>query len=138
MTPDVLRQRYNLSASDVGNLPNGTNSQCVAQFLNQYYEPADLVEFFNLFGANFAHKNTADLVIGPDLAFGGTEASLDIEVQVFLMSTTSPARQSHSGGGFTVHNVHGRKHFHVVLVNARVCLFVCLKQSKSIFFSFAE
>ncbi|KAK7904366.1 hypothetical protein WMY93_016973 [Mugilogobius chulae] len=69
VTPSILRQRYNLSTSDVGVASN--NSQAVAQFLEQYYHPADLSEFMNLVGTQGGGK-------------AGLEASLDVE---YIMST---------------------------------------------------
>ncbi len=54
--------------------------QCIAQFLNQYYNAEDLSEFWKLFGAKFAHRAVVDKVVGPDLKIAGTEASLDTEV----------------------------------------------------------
>ncbi|KAM3932831.1 tripeptidyl-peptidase 1 [Leptodactylus fuscus] len=82
VTPSVLRQRYNLSASDVGTHPN--NSQACAQFLEQYFHPADLSEFMTLFGKSFDHHLEVDHVVG-DQGGGraGLEASLDVE---YIMS----------------------------------------------------
>ena len=45
--PKVLRQRYDLTNSDVGSYHN--NSQAVAQLLEQYYSNGDLSEFMTLF-----------------------------------------------------------------------------------------
>jgi hypothetical protein len=45
-TPDSLRELYNVG-NTVGKAPS--NKQAVAQFLEQYYDPADLKEFFTLF-----------------------------------------------------------------------------------------
>lgn len=46
VTPRILRDRYNVG----DNLGNSTkNRQAVAQFLGQYYDPADLQEFFLAF-----------------------------------------------------------------------------------------
>lgn len=112
VTPSVLRSRYNLSSADVGQAQN--NSQAVAQvghlrispqhqalhllrwydgtiiatvfqFLEQYYSPADLVEFMSLFGSGFQHQNHVDRVVGTQGAGkAGIEASLDVE---YIMST---------------------------------------------------
>ncbi|KAG9462833.1 hypothetical protein GDO78_023011 [Eleutherodactylus coqui] len=83
VTPSVLRQRYNLSASDIGTHPN--NSQACAQFLEQYFHPADLSEFMSIFGRGFEHRWEVDHVIGPQGGGGaGLEASLDVE---YIMST---------------------------------------------------
>ncbi|XP_078728268.1 tripeptidyl-peptidase 1 [Lampetra fluviatilis] len=80
--PSVLRQRYNLSAADVGSHPN--NSQAVAQFLDQYFHASDLSEFMALFGKGFPHQSRVSRVVGPDQGFrAGLEASLDIE---YIMS----------------------------------------------------
>ncbi|NXP75341.1 TPP1 peptidase, partial [Ramphastos sulfuratus] len=83
VTPAVLRQRYNLSAADVGQLPN--NSQACAQFLEQYFHQADLAEFMQLFGRSFAHRTQVDRVVGHQgRGKAGLEASLDVE---YIMST---------------------------------------------------
>ncbi|NXX49861.1 TPP1 peptidase, partial [Tricholaema leucomelas] len=83
VTPAVLRQSYNLSAADVGQLPN--NSQACAQFLEQYFHQADLAEFMQLFGRGFAHRRRVDRVVGHQGAAGaGLEASLDVQ---YLMSS---------------------------------------------------
>ncbi|XP_054254723.1 tripeptidyl-peptidase 1 [Indicator indicator] len=83
VTPAVLRQRYNLSATDVGQLPN--NSQACAQFLEQYFHQADLAEFMQLFGRGFAHRTQVDRVVGHQgRGKAGLEASLDVE---YIMST---------------------------------------------------
>uniref|UniRef100_A0A8C6U2A7 Tripeptidyl-peptidase 1 n=1 Tax=Neogobius melanostomus TaxID=47308 RepID=A0A8C6U2A7_9GOBI len=83
VTPSILRQRYNLSASDVGVAAN--NSQAVAQFLEQYYHPADLTEFMSLFGGSFEHHSAVERVVGTQGGGkAGLEASLDVE---YIMST---------------------------------------------------
>ncbi|XP_069825383.1 tripeptidyl-peptidase 1 [Dendropsophus ebraccatus] len=83
VTPSVLRQRYNLSTSDVGTHPN--NSQACAQFLEQYFHPADLSEFMSLFGRSFDHRLEVDHVVGQQGGGrAGLEASLDVE---YIMST---------------------------------------------------
>ncbi|KAK2826040.1 hypothetical protein Q5P01_020254 [Channa striata] len=83
VTPSVLRDRYNLTVSDVGRAQN--NSQAVAQFLEQYYHPADLAEFMSLYGSSFQHRSQVDRVVGTQGGGkAGIEASLDIE---YIMST---------------------------------------------------
>uniref|UniRef100_A0A3P8UGQ0 Tripeptidyl-peptidase 1 n=1 Tax=Cynoglossus semilaevis TaxID=244447 RepID=A0A3P8UGQ0_CYNSE len=83
VTPAVLRARYNLTAADVGKGQN--NSQAVAQFLEQYYHPADLAEFMSMFGEGFQHLSQVERVVGQQGAGkAGIEASLDIE---YIMST---------------------------------------------------
>uniref|UniRef100_A0A674NNT0 Tripeptidyl peptidase I n=1 Tax=Takifugu rubripes TaxID=31033 RepID=A0A674NNT0_TAKRU len=83
VTPSVLRARYNLTSADVGQAQN--NSQAVAQFLEQYYSPADLVEFMSLFGSGFKHHTQVDRVVGTQGAGkAGIEASLDVQ---YIMST---------------------------------------------------
>uniref|UniRef100_W5MZY3 Tripeptidyl peptidase I n=1 Tax=Lepisosteus oculatus TaxID=7918 RepID=W5MZY3_LEPOC len=83
VTPAVLRKRYNLTRSDVGSGQN--NSQAVAQFLEQYFHPADLAEFMMLFGREFQHLSKVDRVVGKqEGGKAGLEASLDIE---YIMST---------------------------------------------------
>uniref|UniRef100_A0A665VZE0 Tripeptidyl-peptidase 1 n=1 Tax=Echeneis naucrates TaxID=173247 RepID=A0A665VZE0_ECHNA len=83
VTPAILRTRYNLTAADVGTAQN--NSQAVAQFLEQYYHPADLAEFMSMFGRGFQHLSQVDRVVGTQGGGkAGIEASLDIE---YIMST---------------------------------------------------
>ncbi|XP_051237387.1 tripeptidyl-peptidase 1 [Dicentrarchus labrax] len=83
VTPAILRARYNLTATDVGTAQN--NSQAVAQFLEQYYSPADLAEFMSMYGRSFQHHSQVDRVVGTQGAGkAGLEASLDIE---YIMST---------------------------------------------------
>lgn len=83
VTPSVLRQRYNLTAKDVG---SGTtnNSQACAQFLEQYFHNSDLTEFMRLFGGSFTHQASVAKVVGKQgRGRAGIEASLDVE---YLMS----------------------------------------------------
>uniref|UniRef100_A0A8C7A3D6 Tripeptidyl-peptidase 1 n=1 Tax=Neovison vison TaxID=452646 RepID=A0A8C7A3D6_NEOVI len=83
VTPSVIRQRYNLTAQDVG---SGTtnNSQACAQFLEQYFHESDLAEFMRLFGGKFAHQASVARVVGQQgRGRAGIEASLDVE---YLMS----------------------------------------------------
>jgi len=76
--PKVLREKYNLTATDIGNHPN--NSQLVAQFLEQYYSESDLHEFFSLFvGGEFKHVTSMAKVVGPNKGRSGIEASLDTQ-----------------------------------------------------------
>ncbi|XP_015234694.1 PREDICTED: tripeptidyl-peptidase 1 [Cyprinodon variegatus] len=83
VTPAILRARYNLTAADVGTSQN--NSQAVAQFLEQYYHPADLAEFMAIFGRTFQHRSEVDRVVGTQGGGkAGLEASLDVE---YIMST---------------------------------------------------
>ncbi|XP_041668933.1 tripeptidyl-peptidase 1 [Cheilinus undulatus] len=83
VTPAILRGHYNLTAADVGKAKN--NSQAVAQFLEQYYSPADLAEFMSLYGRSFQHLSQVDRVVGTQgSGKAGLEASLDIE---YIMST---------------------------------------------------
>lgn len=83
VTPAVLRGRYNLTAADVGAAQN--NSQAVAQFLEQYYHPADLAEFMSLYGGGFRHLSAVERVVGAQGAGkAGIEASLDVQ---YIMST---------------------------------------------------
>ncbi|KAJ4939465.1 hypothetical protein JOQ06_028914 [Pogonophryne albipinna] len=83
VTPAILRARYNLTAADVGTAQN--NSQAVAQFLEQYYSPADLAEFMGMYGRSFQHLSQVDRVVGTQgQGKAGIEASLDVE---YIMST---------------------------------------------------
>ncbi|XP_005992753.1 tripeptidyl-peptidase 1 isoform X2 [Latimeria chalumnae] len=82
VTPTVLRKQYNLTASDVGSFKN--NSQACAQFLEQYFHPADLAEFMTIFSRGFEHRSKVDQVIGHQAGGrAGLEASLDVE---YIMS----------------------------------------------------
>lgn len=78
--PSVLRERYNVS-DVVGKHPD--NRQSVAQFLEQYYSPTDLSEFFYLFGSSFQHLPNMTKEIGPNSGRSGIEASLDTQ---YIMS----------------------------------------------------
>jgi tripeptidyl-peptidase-1 len=78
VTPWLLRGLY--SVGDVQG-KSSKNSQCVAQFLEEYYTQVDLDEFFLLFYRQ-ALGNSPTL-IGPDHFPAGTEASLDIQ---YIMS----------------------------------------------------
>ena len=78
--PTVLRERYNVS-DVVGSHPD--NRQSVAQFLEEYYSPTDLKEFFYLFGGSFKHLEEVTKVIGPNSGSPLAEASLDIQ---YIMS----------------------------------------------------
>ncbi|KAK6481538.1 tripeptidyl-peptidase 1-like [Huso huso] len=83
VSPSILRQRYNLTASDVGSSQN--NSQAVAQFLEQFFHPADLAEFMKLFGRGFKNLPEVERVVGKQGGGkAGLEASLDVE---YIMST---------------------------------------------------
>lgn len=83
-TPTVLRERYNLSSTDVGSNPK--NKQMTAQFLEQYFHQTDVEEFMRIFvGSEFPHKTQVDKVVGPNP--GGrarVEASLDVD---YMMTT---------------------------------------------------
>ncbi|XP_037550851.1 tripeptidyl-peptidase 1 [Nematolebias whitei] len=84
VTPSVLRARYNLTAADVGSAQKN-NSQAVAQFLEQYFHPADLAEFMYIYGSSFKHLSQVDRVVGTQGGGkAGLEASLDVE---YIMST---------------------------------------------------
>ncbi|XP_006885517.1 PREDICTED: tripeptidyl-peptidase 1 [Elephantulus edwardii] len=83
VTPSVIRERYNLTAQDVG---SGTtnNSQACAQFLEQYFHDSDLAKFMSLFGRSFVHQASVARVIGKQgRGRAGIEASLDVQ---YLMS----------------------------------------------------
>ncbi|NWX39465.1 TPP1 peptidase, partial [Steatornis caripensis] len=83
VTPSIIRKRYNMTGGDVGLLPN--NSQACAQFLEQYFQQADLAEFMQLFGSSFSHRSQVDQVVGHQgKGKAGLEASLDVE---YIMST---------------------------------------------------
>merc|ERR1712136_265828 len=96
-TPTVLRERYNLTSSDVGSFPG--NRQMTAQFLEQYFHQADVSEFMRLFvGNEFVHRTQVDKIVGPNDESGRArehikqlsrkkekvEASLDVD---YIMST---------------------------------------------------
>ena len=65
----------------VGTHPD--NRQSIASFLEQYYSPADLKAFFDIFGSSFKHLKDVTKVIGPNNGPPGSEASLDIQ---YIMS----------------------------------------------------
>jgi len=79
VTPRVVRDTYNIGDA-VGQAAN--NSQCVVQFLDQYYNHADLDEFFLLFLPSALGNSPT--TIGPNNWGAGVEASLDVE---YIMST---------------------------------------------------
>lgn len=83
-TPTKLRERDNLSKSDVGS--NANNSQCIAGFLQQYFSNNDLTEFMTYFvGNKFKHLSKISKVIGgKQSGLSGSEASLDTQ---YIMST---------------------------------------------------
>lgn len=96
VSPSVLRQRYNLSASDVGTHPN--NSQACAQFLEQYFQPGDLSEFMKIFGGSFEHRLEVDHVVGQQGGGrAGLEASLDVEYIMSMGANISTWVFSNSG-----------------------------------------
>lgn len=77
ITPEILRQRYNVSSKYVGGLQS--NRQAVAEFQGQYYSPADLKTFFHQYVSG-SHNNTVTKVVGEnDSQNPGVEASLDIQ-----------------------------------------------------------
>ena len=80
VNPDILRERYKVY-DVVGTHPN--NRQSIASFLKEYYSPADLKAFFNIFGSSFKHLKEVTKVIGPNSGPPGSEASLDIQ---YIMS----------------------------------------------------
>ncbi|NWW97334.1 TPP1 peptidase, partial [Caloenas nicobarica] len=83
VTPSIIRKRYNMTGGDIGLLPN--NSQACAQFLEQYFHPADLAEFMQFFGSSFGHRSQVDQVVGHQgTGKAGLEASLDVE---YIMSS---------------------------------------------------
>ena len=80
VNPDILRERYKVY-DVVGTHPN--NRQSIASFLEEYYSPADLKAFFDIFGSSFRHMKDVTKVIGPNNGPPGSEASLDIQ---YIMS----------------------------------------------------
>jgi len=78
VTPDTLRERYNVTTALLGS--NTNNSFSVAEFQAQYYSPSDLTEFFKQF-VTFAPKDSVvNKVIGQnDGSNPGVEANLDIQ-----------------------------------------------------------
>eukprot|EP01125_Pyxidicula_operculata_P003375 TRINITY_DN1404_c0_g1_i1.p1 TRINITY_DN1404_c0_g1~~TRINITY_DN1404_c0_g1_i1.p1 ORF type:complete len:544 (-),score=159.79 TRINITY_DN1404_c0_g1_i1:51-1682(-) len=74
VTPQVIYQTFNTNGIS-GTFPG--NLQCVAQFLQQYYDPSDLQTFQS---QNGLPNQPVSKVIGPnDPTNPGTEALLDIE-----------------------------------------------------------
>ncbi|EFA80244.1 hypothetical protein PPL_07069 [Heterostelium album PN500] len=86
LTPQVIQERYQMPFL-TGSFSNNTsvspdwsiNSQSVAEFLEQYYSDADLVQFFKMVGID-SRLSQRVTVIGPnDQSNPGGEASLDIQ-----------------------------------------------------------
>jgi len=65
-----------------------SNKQAVASFLEQYFSPSDLQEFFKLF-QNSSVGHTVEKVIGPNGVIPGTEAELDVQ---YIMSVGEGVR----------------------------------------------
>ncbi|PRP80870.1 hypothetical protein PROFUN_11425 [Planoprotostelium fungivorum] len=76
VTPRNLAELYKIPAGL--KVTNPKSSQSVAEFLDQYYDPADLQKFFRLMGQpDYSHLVR---VIGPNnVTLPGGEATLDIE-----------------------------------------------------------
>lgn len=80
-TPEMLKETYEVPASLKGTFAN--NSQCVVEFLNQWYDPADLSAYLAAYGGS----GQIDHVHGPNNAsVPGGEATLDVEVILGLAS----------------------------------------------------
>jgi len=80
-TPKILRELYQVGATTRSKA--SSNLQAVASFLEQYYSPNDLQEFFFIFqNTSIGHTVLADM--GPNKPDDpGTEASLDVQ---YIMS----------------------------------------------------
>lgn len=92
--PDVLRKRYNVSDNVA---TNANNSQGTAQFLKQYYSPADLKEFMHHFGKGFPHLNEITHEVGPNNGKTGLEANLDVQYIMSLGANVSTTFWSTGG-----------------------------------------
>lgn len=78
VTPQVLRQRYNVTLGSVGG--SLYNAQSVAEFGSNFYNPSDISKFYDMFwtGKNF----TSEVVqsVGPNDASRPTsQASVDLQ-----------------------------------------------------------
>jgi tripeptidyl-peptidase I len=78
-TPAFLAELYNIPQGvQVRTAEGGTNA--VAEFLEQYFNPADLETWFTMFGLEYSPPAQ---VVGPNFpnigSFNGTEAQLDIQ-----------------------------------------------------------
>eukprot|EP01104_Vermistella_antarctica_P017131 TRINITY_DN601_c0_g1_i3.p1 TRINITY_DN601_c0_g1~~TRINITY_DN601_c0_g1_i3.p1 ORF type:complete len:561 (-),score=132.99 TRINITY_DN601_c0_g1_i3:81-1712(-) len=98
ITPDMLRERYNVTTQ--GNGAKTNNSMAVAEFQGQYFEPSDLVQFFKQFVSN----STADTVaqtVGPNTPTEpGIEAELDIQYIMGVAPNIPTWFWSNSGDDF--------------------------------------
>jgi len=75
VTPPVIKKFFGIPDNLVGTQSN--NSQAVAQFLGQYYDPTDLAKFQSTYNLQ---AQPVSNVVGPnDPSQPGVEASLDIE-----------------------------------------------------------
>jgi tripeptidyl-peptidase-1 len=82
VTPAFLRNLYQIPDGLAGT--NLQNSQCVVEFLGQYYDDDDLQAFFKMF--NVPPQKVAK-IIGPNNSTNpGGEAQLDIEARQFNQS----------------------------------------------------
>ena len=81
VTPNTIRQLYGIGNEvGVGNISK--NSQAVVQFLDQHYDPDDLILFMEKYGDNFQHMTGVTEEVGPNTGGGhgaGLEASLDLQ-----------------------------------------------------------
>ncbi|EGG15060.1 hypothetical protein DFA_09883 [Cavenderia fasciculata] len=82
LTPQFIQQLYDMPALEGSyppNAPVSPNTVAVAEFLEQYYAPADLEQFFNMVGLDPRIADRVN-VIGPNnITNPGGEASLDIQ-----------------------------------------------------------
>lgn len=74
ITPQVIWTTFNTNGTQG---TNSKNLQAVAQFLNQYYDPNDLIDFQQNY--NLPSQTVAKLIGPNDPSNPGTEASLDIQ-----------------------------------------------------------
>jgi len=81
VTPTFLHELYQVPADTRSTVPS--NIQGVASFLEQYYSPSDLQEFFALFFNTSDGQTVAKQIGENDASNPGTEAELDVQ---YLMS----------------------------------------------------
>ena len=81
-TPESIQQRYNVSIP----ASSPTNLQAVASFLQQYFSPADLSSFQQLFSQ--PETPIAQILGTNDAANPGTEASLDVQYLTGVTNTS--------------------------------------------------
>eukprot|EP00128_Syssomonas_multiformis_P004178 Colp12_sorted_trinity150504_noHs@17101 len=92
-TPQFLREIYSIPEKAIGGNPK--NSQAVTEFLEQYYDPADLNAYFDRF--NITRVEVAKVTGENNVKLPGGEATLDIEVILGVAPKVPTWFMSYSG-----------------------------------------